>query len=209
MLCSHHGCSCGGGLRGHSCLVGLVLGGLNLGLQVGRRVEVLALLAGAAALDVVHADGDRVVTGVDHGTVAWVGEAAVGLAASAVAALELAANLGAGESRAQANRHTKMHRRTQMWTDHADVCMQKEKTKKYKQRHRNCEYLSSQYMSGINISQNHNTHCPVCNQFHVFLVFVILIVAQDQPPSTVTQAGIKVWMMILDFLKLLNILVSE
>lgn len=51
---------------GHSGLIGLVLRGLNLGLQVGRRVEVLALLARAAALDVVHADGDRVVAGVDR-----------------------------------------------------------------------------------------------------------------------------------------------
>lgn len=98
MLCSHHGCSCGSGLRSHSCLVGLVLGGLNLGLQVGRWVEVLALLAGAAALDVVHADGDRVVTGVDHGAVARVSKAAVGLAASTVAPLELTAHLGAGQS---------------------------------------------------------------------------------------------------------------
>lgn len=56
-------------------------------------MEVLALLAGAAALDVVHADGDRVVAGVDHGAVARVSEAAVGLAASAVAPLELTANL--------------------------------------------------------------------------------------------------------------------
>lgn len=71
---------------------------LNLGLQVGRGVEVLALLAGAAALDVVHADGDRVVTGVDHGAVARVGEAAVGLAAGAVAPLELAADLRVGRT---------------------------------------------------------------------------------------------------------------
>lgn len=88
-----HGCSCGSSLRSHSCLVGLVLGGLNLGLQVGGGVEVLALLARAATLDVVHAHGDRVVAGIDHGAVAWVGETAVCLAASAVAPLELAANL--------------------------------------------------------------------------------------------------------------------
>lgn len=70
-----------------------MLGRLDLGLQVGRGVEVLALLAGAAALDVVHAHGDRVVAGVDHGAVARVREAAVCLAAGAVAPLELAANL--------------------------------------------------------------------------------------------------------------------
>lgn len=93
MLCAHHGCSCGSSLSCHSCLVSLVLGGFNLGLQVGWGVEVLALLTGTAALYKVHADGDRVVTGVDHGTVTWVGEAAVGLPASAVAPLELTANL--------------------------------------------------------------------------------------------------------------------
>lgn len=98
MLCSHHGCCRGCGLRSYSCLVGLMLRRLNLGLQVGRGVEVLALLAGAAALDVVHADGDRVVTGVDHGAVARVGEAAVGLAAGAVAPLELAADLRVGRT---------------------------------------------------------------------------------------------------------------
>lgn len=114
---SHHGCSCGGGLRSHSRLVGLVLGGLNLGLQVGRGVEVLALLAGAAALDVVHADGDRVVAGVDHGAVARVGEAAVGLAAGAVAPLELAAHLGAGE--AGGHTHTDVDRQS-------DVCKKRE-----------------------------------------------------------------------------------
>ena len=59
-----------------------------------RGVEVLALLPGAAALDVVHAHGHRVVAGVDHGAVAGVGEAAVRLAPSAVASLELSAHLG-------------------------------------------------------------------------------------------------------------------
>lgn len=124
VLYSHHCCSCGSGLRGHSCLAGLVLGGLNLGLQVGRWVEVLALLAGAAALDVVHADGDRVVAGVDHGVVARVSKAAVGLAASAVAPLKLATNLGAGESGGCTNRHVGTHIHTNR---HADVCKQKEK----------------------------------------------------------------------------------
>lgn len=56
-------------------------------------MKVLALLAGAAALDVVHAHGDRVVAGVDHGAVARVSEAAVRLAAGAVAPLEFAADL--------------------------------------------------------------------------------------------------------------------
>lgn len=59
-------------------------------------MEVLALLAGAAALDVVHAHRDCVVAGVDHGAVAGVGEAAVRLAARTVAPLELATNLESG-----------------------------------------------------------------------------------------------------------------
>lgn len=54
---------------------------------MGRRVEVLALFPGAAALDVVHAHGDGVVVGVDHGAVCGVGEAAVVLAPGAVSPL--------------------------------------------------------------------------------------------------------------------------
>lgn len=59
---AHHG-------RGRCGLVHLVLGSLNFGLQVGWRVEVLALFPRASALDVVHAHGDGVVVGVDHGAV--------------------------------------------------------------------------------------------------------------------------------------------
>lgn len=92
-------------------------------------MEVLALLAGAAALDVVHADGDRVVAGVDHGAVARVSEAAVSLPASAVAPLELAAYLRAGEwTNKQRHRHTDTHTDVDRRTD---VRMQKEKTKKH------------------------------------------------------------------------------
>ena len=138
-MCSHHGCSCGGSLRSHSCLVGLVLGGLNLGLQVGRGMEVLALLAGAAALDVVHAHSDSVVAGVDHGAVAWVGKAAVRLPASTVAPLELTAHLGAGQSNAQANIHT--HTNIDRYTD---TQMYVKRENKRIQTHTNCEYLCCQ-----------------------------------------------------------------
>lgn len=103
---------------------------LDLGLQVCRRVEVLALLARAAALDVVHADGDRVVAGVDHGAVARVGEAAVRLATGAVAALELAADL---EERRGQTEHVDRH---------TDVC--REKREKHKQT--KCEYWSGCYV---------------------------------------------------------------
>jgi len=69
---------------------------------VCRGVEILALLPGAAALDVVHAHGDRVVAGVDHGAVARVGEAAVRLAPGTVAPLELSAHLRGPERKANA-----------------------------------------------------------------------------------------------------------
>lgn len=87
-------------------------------------MEVLALLAGAAALDVVHADGNCVVTGVDHGAVARVGKAAVGLAAGAVTPLELAANLGVEKMGGQ------RHRRTQRQTHR---CMHAERENKQRQ----------------------------------------------------------------------------
>lgn len=102
-------------------------------------MEVLALLARAATLDVVHAHGDRVVAGVDHGAVARVGETAVCLAASAVAPLELAANLEAGQSHAHKDTHT--HRQTRM-----DTCTQRKQT--HTRRRQNSECFSFQYMSG-------------------------------------------------------------
>lgn len=143
---SHHGCSCGGGLRGHSRLVGLVLRRLDLGLQVRRRVEVLALLARAAALDIVHADGDRVVAGVDHGAVARVGEAAVRLAAGAVAALELAADLR-GE----------VADREKMWTD---TWMFAERRGRSTSRHAKCEILER----SVHVSKNANNHINACTR---------------------------------------------
>lgn len=84
---TYHGCS------GRS-LVDLVLGGLDLGLQVSRRVKVLALLPRTAALDVVHTHGDGVVIGVDHSAVRRVGKAAVVLPACAVAPLVFPTYLG-------------------------------------------------------------------------------------------------------------------
>lgn len=119
-------------MRGHSRLVGLVLRCLDLCLQVRRRVEVLALLARAAALDVVHADGDRVVAGVNHGAVARVGKAAVRLAAGTVAALELAADLRGGGARRGVERQ-------KMWTD---TRMFAERRGRSTSRQTKCEYCS-------------------------------------------------------------------
>lgn len=83
---AHHG-------RGGCGLVHLMLGSLNFSLQVGWRVEVLALFPGAATLDVVHAYGDSVVIGVDHGAVSGVSEATVALPPSAVSPLILPTHL--------------------------------------------------------------------------------------------------------------------
>lgn len=57
-------------------------------------MEVLALFPGAAALDVVHAHGDGVVVGVNHGAVGGVSEAALILRPCAAAPLILPTHLG-------------------------------------------------------------------------------------------------------------------
>ena len=62
-------------------------------LEMGRRVEVLAGVSGAAALDEVHAHGDAVVVGVYARFVRWVAVPALVLAAAAVAAQIVPAHL--------------------------------------------------------------------------------------------------------------------
>lgn len=81
---------------GDCVLTGLVLRSLDPGLQVSRGMEVLALVSAAAALDVVHADDDRVLTAVHHAGLQGVSVAAVALAPCAVPALEFSTNLGVG-----------------------------------------------------------------------------------------------------------------
>ena len=95
---THHG------RGGRGVLAGLVLRGLDARLQVRRRVEVLALVPAAAALDVVHAHDDRVLAAVHHARLQRVGVAAVVLAARAVAPLELPTHLGS-EVRGQRSEH--------------------------------------------------------------------------------------------------------
>lgn len=56
-------------------------------------MEVLALFPGAPTLDVVHAHGDGVVIGVDHGAVCRVGKATVVLPPGAVSPLILPTHL--------------------------------------------------------------------------------------------------------------------
>lgn len=85
--------------RGGCGLVHLVLGSLYFGLQMSRWVKVLALFPRAPTLDVVHAHGDGVVVGVDHGAVCGVGEATVGLPARAVAPLIFTTHLESEKKR--------------------------------------------------------------------------------------------------------------
>lgn len=83
---AHHGCGgCG--------LIHLVLSSLDFGLQMSRRVEVLALFPGATTLNVVHAHSDGVVIGVDHGAVCRMGKATVILTPRAVSPLILPTHL--------------------------------------------------------------------------------------------------------------------
>ncbi len=86
---SYHGCSLGC----HGCLTDLLLTGFDFGLQVCGRVKILALLPGAAALDVVHADSDGVICGVNHWTVTGVSKAAICLPSCTVSPLKLTAHL--------------------------------------------------------------------------------------------------------------------
>ena len=107
---TYHGCS-------SCCLVDLVLGGFDFGLQVSRRVKVLALLPRAAALYVVHAHSDCVVVGVNHSAICWVGKATVILPTCTVAPLVFTAYLGHkhnGETLITNSIQTCSHKGTQM-----------------------------------------------------------------------------------------------
>lgn len=79
---------------GRRCvLTGLVLRSLDPGLQVSGGMEVLALISAAAALDIVHADDDRVLTAVHHASLQGMSVAAVALTPRAVPTLEFSTNL--------------------------------------------------------------------------------------------------------------------
>lgn len=57
-------------------------------------MEVFALVSATAALNVVHADNDRVFAAVHHASLLGVSIAAVALSPCAVTALEFSTNLG-------------------------------------------------------------------------------------------------------------------
>lgn len=88
---SYHGCSCGPGSTAR--LTDLLLTGFDFGLQVCRRVKILALLPGAAALDVVHANSDCVIGGVNHRAVTGVSKTAIRLPSGTIPPLKLTAHL--------------------------------------------------------------------------------------------------------------------
>lgn len=70
-----------------------MLTGFDFGLQVCRRVKILALVPGAATLDVVHANSDSVINGVNHWRVTGVSKAAICLSSGTVSPLKLPAYL--------------------------------------------------------------------------------------------------------------------
>lgn len=70
-----------------------VVPSLDPGLQVSRRVEILALVPATASLHVVHANDDTVLVTVHHAGLQGVRVTTVTLPACAVPTLELAANL--------------------------------------------------------------------------------------------------------------------
>lgn len=80
----------------HSSSCGSALGALRAFeacLQMSRRVKVFALLSGAAALHIVHADCHCVISAVNHGAVARVGKPTVCLSSGAVPPLKLSTHL--------------------------------------------------------------------------------------------------------------------
>lgn len=90
---TYHSCSCGCGLCCHCCLIDLLLTGFDFGLQVCRRVKILALLPGTATLDVVHANSDSVIRGVNHWAVTGMSKAAIRLPSCTVSSLKLTTHL--------------------------------------------------------------------------------------------------------------------
>lgn len=89
-------------------------------------MEVLALFPGAAALDVVHAHGDGVVVGVNHGAVGGVSEAALVLRPCAAAPLILPTHLGnvtCVENRTSAQQLKDASRRACRLEKHVSVSM--------------------------------------------------------------------------------------
>lgn len=89
---THHG-SCSGCSLCCGSLVDLVLGSLDLGLQMCGRMEVFALFPRASPFDVIHTHGDCVVIGVNHCAVSRMGEPTIIFSSVAIASLVLSTYL--------------------------------------------------------------------------------------------------------------------
>ncbi len=112
------------------------------------------------------------------------------------ASLKLTAHLGAGESGAPADTHTQKNTSTHR-CGQTRMCACMKKKQRYTQRHTNREYLSFQKAIFRSLTALHSLHwllSVLCFSHHGPPT------EQDQPPCTVTQAGIKVLMTTLGFI---------
>lgn len=71
----------------------MVMRCFEFGLQVSRRMKVLASLPEASTSDVIHADPHSVVTHINHGNIHGVSIAAVVLTTGTISTLKFAADL--------------------------------------------------------------------------------------------------------------------
>jgi hypothetical protein len=74
-------------------MVHLVMSCPEFGLQVGRRMKVLAFLPGASAFNVIHADCHRIISDFNHGNIRRVSIAALALPTGTISTLKFTANL--------------------------------------------------------------------------------------------------------------------
>ena len=85
LACSYH---CSG-----SWMVHLVMSCFEFGLQVRRRMKLLAFLPGASTFDIIHADGHSIITCLNHGHISRVSVAAIILTTGTITSLKFTANL--------------------------------------------------------------------------------------------------------------------
>lgn len=85
LACSYH---CSG-----SWMVHLVMSCFEFGLQVRRRMKILAFLPGASTFDIIHADGHSIITCLNHGHISRVSIAAIILTTGTITSLKFTANL--------------------------------------------------------------------------------------------------------------------
>lgn len=91
----HHSRSCRSCLGCHCSLVSLMLRRFDFGLQMCRRVKILAFLPHATTFYVIHTHGYGVVVCVNHCAVCRMCKAAISLSTRTVSPLELPAHLRA------------------------------------------------------------------------------------------------------------------